>query len=181
MGPLQGLSLLLRIKKPNNGRVQKYIKKTLNETITHACVSNVVFHKNLLLARGKVQAHKDVFFGKKRPPHVYSFSAICRTFVETNKPFWAQQSGNQRLCCNNLPKSQLFTLRTVSPKLPEACAAKRDAQVWRCFSRIWGVTEATTPASAKFIASLPLSKGGLGLRSAVRSRSRPQMRARRLP
>ena len=118
---------------------------------------------------------------KKAPPRVYSVSAICGTFVETNKPFGAQQSGNQRLCCNNLPKSQLFTLRTVSPKLPQACAAKRDAQVWRCFSRIWGVTEATTPASAKFIASLPLSKGGLGLRSAVRSRSRPQMRARRLP
>ena len=63
-----------------------------------------------------------------------------------------------------------FLLRTVSPLLTHRYAASNDAQLWRCFSSILRVTDATTPGLAKVIASLPLSKGGLGLRSAVRLR-----------
>ena len=62
-----------------------------------------------------------------------------------------------------------FLLRTVSPLLTHRYAASHDAQLWRCFSSILRVTDATTPGVAKVIASLP-SKGGLGLRSAVRLR-----------
>ena len=63
-----------------------------------------------------------------------------------------------------------FLLRTVSPLLTHRYAASHGAQLWRCFSSILRVTDATTPGVAKVIASLPLSKGGLGLRSAVRLR-----------
>ena len=64
-----------------------------------------------------------------------------------------------------------FLLRTVSPLLTHKYAASHDAQLWRCFSSILRVTDATTPGLSKVIASLPLSRGGLGLRSAARLRS----------
>ena len=77
------------------------------------------------------------------------------------------------MCRTHLANSHRCRQRghsTVSPLLTHKYAASHDAQLWRCFSSILRVTDATTPGLTKVIASLPLSKGGLGLRSAVRLR-----------
>ena len=63
-----------------------------------------------------------------------------------------------------------FLLRTVSPAFTSACAAQHDFQMWRCLSRVLGISAHTVPESAKVLASLPLWKGGLGLRNMSRVR-----------
>ena len=63
-----------------------------------------------------------------------------------------------------------FWLRTVPPELVEAFATARDTGLWQCLCAIMHVNGDMVSASAKETASLPLSMGGLGLRSAFRSR-----------
>ena len=63
-----------------------------------------------------------------------------------------------------------FLLRTVSPAFTSAYAAQHDFQMWRCLSRVLGISAHTVPESAKVLASLPLWKGGLGLRNMSRVR-----------
>ena len=50
------------------------------------------------------------------------------------------------------------------------CAAQHDFRMWRCLSRVLGISEHTVPECAKVLASLPLWKGGLGLRNMSRVR-----------
>ena len=59
-----------------------------------------------------------------------------------------------------------YFLRTVSPAFTSAHAAQHDLQMWGCLSRVRGISE-----HAKVLASLPLWKGGLGLRNMSRVRS----------
>ena len=61
-----------------------------------------------------------------------------------------------------------FLLRTVSPAFTAAYAAQHDFQMRRCLSRVLGISAHTVPESAKVLASLPLWKGGLGLRNMSR-------------
>ena len=60
-----------------------------------------------------------------------------------------------------------FFLRSVDPDESEEFAQAHDEGVWRCFSRIMGLSPS---CDARIQASLPLCEGGLGLRSAMRSR-----------
>ena len=62
-----------------------------------------------------------------------------------------------------------FLLRVVSPDLVEHFA-RHDHQIWECLARILDVDLNQCEAGMKASASLPLSMGGLGLRSAVRTR-----------
>ena len=59
-----------------------------------------------------------------------------------------------------------FFLRSVGPDDSEEAQA-HDEGVWRCFSRIMGLSPS---CDARIQASLPLCEGGLGLRSAMKSR-----------
>ena len=58
-----------------------------------------------------------------------------------------------------------FLLQVVSPDFVEHFAHNHHHQIWECLARILDVV-----LSLKASASLPLSMGGLGLRSAVRTR-----------
>ena len=65
------------------------------------------------------------------------------------------------LCCGDRAN---YTLRVVHPELTAGFAAHHDASLRRCLSSLLGVA----PASIYWdLASLPLSLGGLGLRSAT--------------
>ena len=61
-----------------------------------------------------------------------------------------------------------FLLRTVNPELTLDYAAHQDNRCWQCLCRI---LRAPDKPNAKMIASVPLSEGGLGLHSAVLTRS----------
>ena len=63
-----------------------------------------------------------------------------------------------------------FLLRVVSPDLVEHFAHNHDNQIWECLARILDVDLNQCEAGMKASASLPLSMGVLGLRSAVRTR-----------
>ena len=64
----------------------------------------------------------------------------------------------------------LRTISTISPALSHSFATRHDAQIWRCFSTLVGLSTDTICYSAKITASLPLAVGGLGLRSATKLR-----------
>ena len=59
-------------------------------------------------------------------------------------------------------------LRMIRPDLTLQCAERHDAAVWHCLCAILGSPGA--PVDAQVTASFPLSMGGFGLTSAVRSR-----------
>ena len=61
-----------------------------------------------------------------------------------------------------------FLLRTVNPKLTFDSAAHHDSRCWQCLCRI---LRAPDNPIAKMIAAVPLSEEGLGLHSAVLTRS----------
>ena len=61
-----------------------------------------------------------------------------------------------------------YLLRAVPPALSEGFARVHDARVWECFSELLGVQAGGAPRN---IAHLPFRHGGLGLASAVLSRS----------
>ena len=61
-----------------------------------------------------------------------------------------------------------FWLRAVRPELSESFAERHDTNVWMCLRSILGSERA--PDNTRAISQLPLSLGGLGLTSAVRSR-----------
>ena len=62
-----------------------------------------------------------------------------------------------------------FLLRVVSPDSVEQFAHNHDHQIWECLGQILDVDLNQCKTGMKASASLPLSKGGLGLRSAVRT------------
>ena len=64
-----------------------------------------------------------------------------------------------------------YALRVIRPELARHFAQAHDAGLWRCLCVILRVGEDKCDALAKDAASLPLSMGGLGLRSAVRTSS----------
>ena len=61
-----------------------------------------------------------------------------------------------------------YLLRAVPPALSEGFARVHDTRVWECFSELLGVQAEGAPRN---IAHLPFRHGGLGLASAVLSRS----------
>ena len=62
-----------------------------------------------------------------------------------------------------------FVLRTVRPELAMEGAASHDQAIRRCMTQILGIHAETVPELLPHqTASLPLSMGGLGLRSALR-------------
>ena len=61
-----------------------------------------------------------------------------------------------------------YLLRVVRPESGGAFTEGHDAGLWACLCRLVNVN--TDTAEAKVIASIPLSLGGLGLRSATRTR-----------
>ena len=61
-----------------------------------------------------------------------------------------------------------FWLRMVRPEDTLEFAERHDDRVWECLRAILGTPAA--PVSAKVLAQLPLSMGGLGLTSAVQTR-----------
>ena len=63
-----------------------------------------------------------------------------------------------------------FLLRTIGPALSHTFAARHDAQIWRCFSTLVGLSPDAVCHTAKVTAWLPLAAGGLGLRSATKLR-----------
>ena len=64
-----------------------------------------------------------------------------------------------------------YYLRVVPPVLAEEFAREHDQSLWRCLCRILGIGEGECQDSARSAATLPLALGGLGLRSALRTRS----------
>ena len=63
-----------------------------------------------------------------------------------------------------------FYLRVVRPDLVVQFARTHDASLWQCMCRILGIPATFCDEMAKATATLPLALGGLGLRSAERSR-----------
>ena len=61
-------------------------------------------------------------------------------------------------------------LRTLTPSESEEYAHAHDAAVWKCFVRIVGEESGESDVLAHQVASLPGRLGGLGLRSAERTR-----------
>ena len=64
-----------------------------------------------------------------------------------------------------------YFLRVVPPVLAEEFARERDRSLWKCLCRILGISEGECQDSARSAATLPVVLGGLGLRSALRTRS----------
>ena len=62
-----------------------------------------------------------------------------------------------------------YTLRTVPPTLSKEYAAAHDKAVWECFCAITGAGDWSGDATAREVASLSGTHGGLGLRSATRT------------
>ena len=65
-----------------------------------------------------------------------------------------------------------YWIRTVSPRFSGGFAQKHDQAVMRCLGRIMRVDPFSIHPSVHEAATLPFSLGGLGIRSAFRSRSR---------
>ena len=63
-----------------------------------------------------------------------------------------------------------FLLRVVRPDAVAQFAQDHDRELWHCLSRILDVDLDQCEAGMKASATLPLSLGGLGLRSATRTR-----------
>ena len=62
-----------------------------------------------------------------------------------------------------------YSLRVVRPELVMEFARANDAWLWRCMCSILGIVPDQCDALSKDAATLPLSMGGVGLRSAVRT------------
>ena len=62
-----------------------------------------------------------------------------------------------------------YLLRAVRPELVRPFAAAHDQGLWQCFCQILQISTDLCDDNARATASLPLSLGGLGLRSAVRT------------
>ena len=62
-----------------------------------------------------------------------------------------------------------YSLRVVRPELVTQFAEAHDEGIWRCMCAVLGVATDQCDALAKATASLPLSMGGVGLRSAART------------
>ena len=62
-----------------------------------------------------------------------------------------------------------YSLRVVRPELAMEFARAHDAGLWRCLCAILGMAPDVCDALTKETATLPLSMGGVGLRSAVRT------------
>ena len=95
---------------------------------------------------------------KRRHKNTTSFwrgFLLCRTSTA-----WALL-----LCCAAARAN--FWLRTTSPAHTETFAQEHDRGIWRCFSQLLHVDPDSVPLSAAAAASLPLSLGRLGLRSAA--------------
>ena len=60
-----------------------------------------------------------------------------------------------------------YLLRVIRPDLVRHFAERHDESIWTCLCQILGVHNDESDAVAKQTATLPLSMGGLGLRSAV--------------
>ena len=63
-----------------------------------------------------------------------------------------------------------YQLRVVRPELVNSFAESHDQGLWRCLCAIVGVPAETCDGLTRATATLPLSLGGLGLRSAARTR-----------
>ena len=63
-----------------------------------------------------------------------------------------------------------YQLRVVRPELVNSFAESHDQGFWRCLCAIVGVPSDTCDVLTRATATLPLSLGGLGLRSAARTR-----------
>ena len=62
-----------------------------------------------------------------------------------------------------------YQLRVVRPELVNSFAESHDQGLWRCLCAIVGVPAETCDGLTRATATLPLSLGGLGLRSAART------------
>ena len=81
---------------------------------------------------------------------------------------WRRSLTNKRRCSRCASTRANFWLRMVTPEQTLQFAERHDAAVWECLRAIFGTPQA--PDSANITASFPLSMGGLGFTSAVRSR-----------
>ena len=63
-----------------------------------------------------------------------------------------------------------YQLRVVHPSVVEGFARAHDAGLWQCLSSILHIDPAQCEATVRDATGMPLSLGGLGLRSAIRSR-----------
>ena len=68
-----------------------------------------------------------------------------------------------------VPRSK-HLIRVVPPSLSKEYAQEHDSRVWKCFCDIMNTSEYASDVDAKRIATVPGRNGGLGLRSAARSR-----------
>ena len=93
-----------------------------------------------------------------------SFGPTFRRFLRNTESSWEgpllsdlQSSGRAN-----------YQLRSVRPELVAEFAAGHDQEMWQCLQTILNIPEEST-ALTRAITSLPLSWGGLGLRSATRT------------
>ena len=63
-----------------------------------------------------------------------------------------------------------FYIRTIRPKLSAEFSQRHDEQIWHCFCKLLKTPPDAVAVSAKKATTLPLTSGGLGLRSAWRLR-----------
>ena len=73
-------------------------------------------------------------------------------------------------CSIVLQGGRIYILRVVRPELALQFARGHEARLWQCLSRILGMPENLCDETTRHAATLPLALGGLGLRSAERSR-----------
>ena len=74
-------------------------------------------------------------------------------------------------CCIARPHEQITFFASYPLFLAEEFTREHDQSLWRCLRRILGVGDFECQDSARSAATLPLALGGLGLRSALRTRS----------
>ena len=64
-----------------------------------------------------------------------------------------------------------FLLRVVRPEMTHRFASAHDAQLWGCLCQLLDITTTRCNVGSRDTATLPLAMGGMGLRSAMRTRS----------
>ena len=94
----------------------------------------------------------------------------CNEFQQGTKPSCSASrlwlTFNPHGCCGQ----KCYQLRVVGPSAVEEFARSRDEILWQCLSNILQVDLDQCTEAVQEVATLPLSLGGLGLRSAMRMR-----------
>ena len=112
--------------------------------------------------------------GGVRPEFCYTHERMARLtdpttrFCSTAFPKLRIHSLHGHTTCNAPQHEQDYLLRMVRPELVEGFAESNDMGLWTCLCRLLNVNPDNV--RAKVIAGMPPCLGGLGLRSAVRTR-----------